>query len=397
MINRDNVALEKTARAVQLLNQKDIDMWVFYSRKKQDPALELMFNTSTQNEVLFVITKNGDIISIGCHEDSKMFAKKGFFTEIITAENDDIISNFMDILKKINPKNIAFNNCKEDTRGDGLGLGLYHKLEKAIGKETLQKLTVSSFSVLEELRAVKTPTEIEIMTETIRITQEIYDELFSQLHVGLSETDVGDIMLKECEKRDVINGIEGCYYPLVLLVKGGMSHRQPNPNNICLPGDMLVIDFSIRYNGYTSDIARTIYFLKDGETKAPKDVQDCVDAVIGAVNAVTENLKPGVVGFDADALGRNSIMNSGYPNIPHSVGHQVGLEVHDGGTSMSTGDKPSNKQTVRENEIYAIEPTVLQKGGLPCAIIEDNWIITSDGCRPISKRQLDVILIPFRG
>ena len=41
-----------------------------------------------------------------------------------------------------------------------------------------------------------------------------------------------------------------------------MSHRGPNDTNICEPGDMLVIDFSIRYNGYTSDIARTMYFLK---------------------------------------------------------------------------------------------------------------------------------------
>lgn len=116
-----------------------------------------------------------------------------------------------------------------------------------------------------------------------------YEEIQAHLPIGCSEIDVGDIMMEECAKRNVITAFGNPpEYPLVLLVKGGMSHRKPNAKNICLPGDMLVIDFSIRFNGYTSDIARTMYFLKPGEEHAPKEVTDCAN---GAIRAVGEVMK----------------------------------------------------------------------------------------------------------
>ncbi|MDO5385426.1 MAG: M24 family metallopeptidase, partial [Rikenellaceae bacterium] len=171
----------------------------------------------------------------------------------------------------------------------------------------------------------------------------------------------------------------------------------PNDKNICMPGDMLVIDFSIRYNGYTSDIARTSYFLKPGEEHAPQEVQDCANAAIRAVGAVMAQIKPGMKGHEVDAIGRQSILDSGYPNIPHSVGHQVGLEVHDGGTTLGPNKaKASCCGVLRKNEIYALEPTVLQDGGLPCAIIEDDVLLTDDGCELISRRQTALIEIPYR-
>ena len=55
--------------------------------------------------------------------------------------------------------------------------------------------------MLEELRAVKTPSEVAIMEECSRLTTDIYDALFERLHVGLSEIDVGEIMMEECAKR----------------------------------------------------------------------------------------------------------------------------------------------------------------------------------------------------
>ena len=236
------------------------------------------------------------------------------------------------------------------------------------------------------------------MEECSRLTTDIYDALFARLHVGLSEIDVGDIMMEECAKRNVVTAFGNPpEYPLVLLVKGGMSHRKPNAKNICLPGDMLVIDFSIRFNGYTSDIARTMYFLKPGEEHAPKEVTDCANGAIRAVGEVMKVIKPGMKGYEVDAVGRQSILDSGYPNIPHSVGHQVGLEVHDGGTTLGPNKARLSCQGVlRKNEIYALEPTVLQPDGLPCAIIEDDVILTDDGCRLISKRQTALIEIPYR-
>ena len=204
--------------------------------------------------------------------------------------------------------------------------------------------------------------------------------------------------MEECAKREVVTAFGNPpEYPLVLNPKGGMSHRGPNDTNICEPGDMLVIDFSIRYNGYTSDIARTMYFLKPEEEHAPQEVQDIANAAIRAVGEVMAHIKPGMRGYEVDAIGRQSILDSGYPNIPHSVGHQVGLEVHDGGTVLGPKSvRRASQGILRKNEIYALEPTVLQDRDKGSAIIEDNVLITEDGCELISRRQTALIEIPYR-
>lgn len=398
MIDRNEVAREKMSRAAEMLAQRGIDAWVVYTRGAADNALELMFNTSTKNEVLFLLTKDGKRVALVGADDAEAMAASGLYTEVAAVTPDTIMEEFKRRFEALGAEKLALNYSQDDSRCDGLGLGLYRKLAEALGAERLAAMRVSSYEMLEELRAVKTPSEIAIMRECSRLTTDIYDALFERIHVGLSEIGVAKIMMEECAKRGVTTAFGNPpEYPLVLLVKGGMSHRGPNDKNICMPGDMLVIDFSIRYNGYTSDIARTSYFLKPGEEHAPQEVQDCANAAIRAVGAVMAQIKPGMKGHEVDAIGRQSILDSGYPNIPHSVGHQVGLEVHDGGTTLGPNKaKASCCGVLRKNEIYALEPTVLQDGGLPCAIIEDNVLLTDDGCELISRRQTALIEIPYR-
>ncbi len=398
MINRNEVAREKMQRAAQMLTERGIDMWVFYARLKTDTALELMFNTDTQNEVLFALTAGGERIAVAVPEDAAAYEKTGLYTRVIPTQGEGFMAEFKKLFDEFQVKSLAINDSTDDTRCDGLTVGLFKKLEKAVGKETMAQVKRCSYEMLEELRAVKTPSEIEIMKECSRITTDIYDSLFKRIHVGLSEVDVAKIMMEECEKRNVVTAFGNPpEYPLVLNPKGGMSHRDPNEINICEPGDMLVIDFSIRYNGYTSDIARTMYFLKPGEEHAPQDVVDCANAAIGAVGAVMEKIRPGMKGYEVDEIGRNYIVSCGFPPFPHATGHQVGLEVHDGGTSlgMKTGRK-SSQGVLRKNEIYALEPTVLQDRDKRSAIIEDNVLLTDDGCVLISKRQTAIIEIPYR-
>ena len=398
MINRNDVAREKMQCAASMLQENQIDMWAVYSRLKTDTALELMFNTDTKNEVLFLLTAGGERIVAALPEDAENYQESGLYTRVVAVEEGGFMKVFREVFDEFGVKSLALNDSTEDTRCDGLSMGLYRKLEHAIGTETMEKVKRSSYSMLEELRAVKTPSEIEILKECSRITTDIYDALFKRIHVGLSEVGVAKIMMEECAKRNVCTAFGNPpEYPLVLNPKGGMSHRGPNDTNICEPGDMLVIDFSIRYNGYTSDIARTLYFLKPDEEHAPQDAVDCANAAIRAVGAVMEKIKPGMKGYEVDAIGRQSIVDSGFPAFPHATGHQVGLEVHDGGTTLGpkTG-RYSSHGVLRKNEIYALEPTVLQDRDKRSAIIEDNVLLTDEGCVLISKRQTALIEIPYR-
>lgn len=398
MVDRDQVAKEKIERAVAMLKENKIDVWLFYTRLKMDEAIELLFNTQTKNEVMFLICKTGDCIAIASAEDAREYRSKEFFTQVIEVPQAAVEQAAHEWFAATTVRRLALNYSMKDVRCDGLSLGLYRKLERIFGVAALAQIKGSSYPMLEELRAVKTPGEIEIMKECSRLTTDIYGALFARVRVGMSEVDVAEIMMEECARRGVVPAFgDPPEYPMVLNPKGGMSHRGPSADIICRPGDMLIIDFSIRYNGYTSDIARTMYFLKSGETHAPQEIQDCANASIRAVGKIMESIKPGMKGYEVDAIGRGAIQASGYPDIPHSVGHQVGLEPHDGGTILGPlAVQPAAQGRLRESEIYALEPTVLQGRDKPNAIIEDNILLTRNGCELISKRQTSLIEIPYR-
>lgn len=398
MIDRNQVALEKMDKALNLMKEREIDLWIFYSREKRDPSFELMFNCSLAEESLFALFADGRRLALTDARNIPKLENSGMYTQCIASAPEEIVERFKEVCDLSAVGKIALNMSVDDDRCDGLTVGLYNKLCRGLGRKFVKEHSVSGYEMLEYLRAVKSPSEIAIMRECSKITTDVYDVVFQKVCVGMSETDVGDIMMEELAKRGCGTGIgDPSEYPMILLVKCGMSHRKPSPDNYIEAGDMLVIDFSARYNGYTSDIARTMYFLKEGETEAPKEVRRCADAAIRAVGAVMAEIKPGMRGYEVDAIGRKSILDSGYPNIRHSVGHLVGLEVHDGGTVLGPNkNKKSCQGILRENEIYALEPTVLQDGGLPCAIIEDNVLLTKDGCELISKRQTKLIEIPYR-
>lgn len=91
-----------------------------------------------------------------------------------------------------------------------------------------------------------------------------------------------------------------------------------------------------------------MYFLKPGEEHAPKDAVDCANAAINAVGAVMAKIKPGMRGYEVDAIGRQSIIDSGFPPFPHATGHQVGLEVHDGGTTLGPKKRYSASGILRK-------------------------------------------------
>jgi Xaa-Pro aminopeptidase len=398
MLDRNEVAREKLVQARLLMAREGVDLWVVYARNGSDPSLELLFNCSAKGELLFLIWREGRTIAVAEEKDSEGLRNSGLYSEVQTAGQGAFIPIFLEEYRAGSPKSIAFNIAETDARCDGLTMGLYQRLKAALGKELVDKER-SSYPILETLRAVKTPSEIAIMEECCRITCDIYDAVFKRVHAGMSETDVGDVMMEETRKRGCGTGIgDPNEYPLICITRCGLAHRRPSPKNIIQSGDVMVIDFSVRYNGYTSDIARTMYFLKEHEEHAPENVRHVIESAIKAVGAVLEIIRPGLKGYEVDAAGRGSIVSSGYPPFPHSTGHQVGLECHDGGTVLGPHKhKPSMAKTLRVNEVYAIEPTVLQDSSKPSAIVEDNILLTETGYRLISRRQTSAIEIPYSG
>jgi len=303
---------------------------------------------------------------------------------------------FLQELEKSSPQKLALNISHHDHLCDGLTLGLYLWLEELLGKERLQAIEVSSEAILKELRSVKSPAEIACIHEAVDSTIEIYEEVFSQIKCGMTEIEIGELFVQGMKKRGLSNGLGNPHDPpLVCTVRNGLAHRKPGDHKT-IPGDIVIIDFSLKENNYVSDIARTVYLLKPGETEAPAEIKRAFQTAIDAITQAIEFIRPGVRGCEVDAVARQVIEAAGYPTIRHSTGHQVGRETHDGGTILGprrTPPRPAVEGIVQVGEIYAIEPTVIQDDGLPCILVEENVLITEQGAKVLSKRQLELVTI----
>ncbi|WP_057765420.1 M24 family metallopeptidase [Cytobacillus praedii] len=393
------ITSEKLIQATNLLNQYGLDTWLLLTREGSDPAMPLVVGVRSVHKAAIFIRSNGEHIALTSVSDRGSYEATNLFKKVQVYEAS-MEEAFLNLFDEIQPQNLALNISESDHLCDGLTQGLYEWLEDVLGVERLAKIEVSSEVILKKLRSIKTPSELENIKQAINHTTDIYDEAFVQIKCGMTEKEIGQLFVEGMKKRGVANGHgDSNEPPLVCIVRKGLAHRKPG-NHRTEPGDIVIIDFSLKYNNYCSDIARTFYILKDGETQAPEDIQIAFDTAIAAITASIHALQPGKAGYEVDAVGRSVIEEAGYPTIRHSVGHQIGRATHDGGTILGpkrVPPRPEVEGIIEVSEVYAIEPTVIQDNALPCVLVEENVLVTEGQPIILSKRQTELILISSEG
>ncbi|NMC54455.1 MAG: aminopeptidase P family protein [Chloroflexi bacterium] len=392
------VAREKIETATGYLQQNHVDAWLILTREGSDPAMPLMVGVRSVHEAAIFLRKDGNHTVLCSQSDRGNYQSTGLFQTVQVYEKD-FEANLSDVLAQMNPSRLMLNFSQIDHLSDGLSLGQYMMLQKIVGAEKLASIEISSENLQKQLRGIKSPTEVERLQKAIDLTIEIYDEVFSKLKCGLSEKEISNFFIQGMKDRGVTSGIGSAYDPpIVCLVRAGLAHRQPGDAKV-IPGDILIMDFSVKYRDYVSDIARTVYFLKEGETQAPADIQHAFETAHRAITTVIDYIGKGKKGWQVDQVGRQVIENGGFPTVRHSVGHQIGRNCHDGGVTLGPRrayPRPEVEGEVQVGELYAIEPTVIQDNGLPCMLVEENILITESGARILSRRQNELVLIPFR-
>ncbi|WP_407270120.1 M24 family metallopeptidase [Radiobacillus sp. PE A8.2] len=389
------IAAEKIAQAVQLMKAENIDTWLILTREGTDPALPLLVGVRSVHQAAIFLRSDNKHIVLTSVSDKGSYQDTNLFNEVITyeASMDDA---FRAVFEQLAVKKLALNISESDHLCDGLTAGLYQWLTDVVGAEVLTSMEVSSQLILKRLRSIKSPTEVALVKKAVELTVEVYEAVFNQIVCGMTEKEIGLLFVEEMKKRGVSNGLGNPFDPpLVCTVRNGLAHRKPGDFKT-IPGDIIIIDFSLKYQNYVSDIARTCYILKPGEEKAPDSIQHAFDTAITAITASIKALKPGAKGFEVDAVGRRQIELNDYPTIRHSVGHQIGRATHDGGTILGplrTPKRPEVEGVIEAGEIYAVEPTVIQDDGLPCILVEENVLVTDHKPVILSKRQTEIVLI----
>ena len=244
---------------------------------------------------------------------------------------------------------------------DTLSYDSYEALRKHLPFVELKSLN----GIPEHLRLIKDAGEIESICASAAIACKAFDNILGRIHPGMTEKQV-QIML---DYEMLSLGSEGNAFDTIAAagVNGSLPHAIPS-DYIIQKGDLLTLDFGAKVNGYCSDMTRTIAF-----GKVSQELKDIYNLVYDAHMASLQAVKPGMICGNIDKIARDMI-DACYPGaFGHSLGHGVGLFIHEQ-PRVANGS-----QTVLEQGyVITIEPGVYIPGLGGCRI-EDMAILTSDG------------------
>jgi Xaa-Pro aminopeptidase len=299
------------------------------------------------------------------------------------------------VLERLNPAQIALNFSEDDVHADGLGHGLYQLLLTYLQGTPFAERLVSAEKISGALRSRKTSGEIARMRKAIETTGVIYARTFAHLQVGMSEQEAAAFMHQQVAAAGLVEAWEKSHCPTVNTgPDSAMGHVGPT-NLTIQPGHIVHFDFGVKQAGYCSDIQRVAYVLRPGETHAPPEVQQGFDTAVKAIRAAVAAMLPGVTGHTIDAICRGVVVGAGYAEFMHATGHHLGRTVHDGAGVIGPlweryGNTPN--YPLEAGQIYTVEPSLVVPGygGIG---IEEDVLVTENGCEYLGEPQTEIILI----
>jgi len=221
-------------------------------------------------------------------------------------------------------------------------------------KEWQEKVSgVEWFAVedrIERMRAVKSDLEINLIVASQSLNMEIFEMIKNELSSGMTEKDIAWRI--ECLARE--RGCDGLSFPPIIAINehSACPHHK-NTDRRFEDGDFLLVDMGVVWQGYCSDMTRIIF---TGEkTNEQKLVYDLVEK---AQKYALENISSGMDAVEADSLARNIIEEAGYgKEFCHSLGHGVGLEVHEKPLLSS-----KSNDVLEKGMVVTVEPGIYLEG-----------------------------------
>ncbi len=203
--------------------------------------------------------------------------------------------------------------------------------------------------VIEEMRIVKTQTEVENIIAAQRIAERSLERLLSLITPEMTEIDVA----LELEYGMRKFGAEKTSFDTISVSGSASSLPHGEPRPVKLERGFLTLDFGALYNGYCSDMTRTVSL-----GKADSEMKKVYSTVLSAQMAALEFVQAGKAGADCDGIARDIIYNAGYEGcFGHSLGHGVGMYIHEEPRLAKTNEKP-----LPIGAVVTVEPGIYIEG-----------------------------------
>jgi Xaa-Pro aminopeptidase len=232
-------------------------------------------------------------------------------------------------------------------------------------------------STIENLREIKSESEIKNIQKACRLGDKVFKNILSEIKIGISEKEIA----KKIEILILISGAEISFRPIVAFGENSSSPHHVSSNRKLKKNEPVLLDFGVKAKGgYCSDMTRTIYF-GTATDKFRKMYKTVLNAQTKAINSVKES----VAGTNVDKIARNHIVSQGFTTIPHSLGHGIGLQVHE-----KPFLSPKSKDKLKVGTVFSIEPGIYLPGygGIR---IEDLIVLGKNGPKIITHANRKLI------
>ncbi|MEK4627638.1 MAG: Xaa-Pro peptidase family protein [Solibacillus sp.] len=229
------------------------------------------------------------------------------------------------------------------------------------------------------LRIRKDEKELEKMRKAAELADFAIQVGCDTIAEGITEMEI----LNTIESAIKAKGYAMSFETMVLAgEKAASPHGTPGDRKI-KKGDLILFDLGVIYEGYCSDITRTVAFGEPSEEQ--KNIYNTVrKANEDAIAAV----KPGVRAMDLDKIARDVITDAGFGEyFTHRLGHGLGISVHE--FPSITG---ANEMVLNEGTVFTIEPGIY-KTNIAGVRIEDDVVVTNDGVEVLTKFTKELVIL----
>jgi Xaa-Pro aminopeptidase len=387
------------------LQQNDVDLWLVLTRENNpDPlAADLAAEEAVLPAALLFEVTNGKLRrrAICANFDVNPFRASGIYDEVLSYGREGLLPHLRRIVQEIDPARIAVNISEMEPIADGLSAGLKSYLERAIGSDYAGRL-VPAEGIISSFRSRKVPEEIELYRRAVALTIQLEEEALSPkvIQPGVTtELDIANFLRRRMQELGFTCawGGDGC--PSVV---AGPNRGYSAPTDAVIErGRTVRIDFGIKMEGYCTDIQRTAYVLREGETEPPPEIQRLWETVVRANEAAVAQMRPGVTAQAVDAAARSAIVEAGYDEFVHATGHAVGFFTHDVGPLLGP-DWPDRYgravfRQLESGQIFAVEPSAAVEvpwmDGRMGVGLEEEVLVTADGAEYLGGHQTKLILL----
>ena len=233
---------------------------------------------------------------------------------------------------------------------------------------------------LSKLRAVKSKKEIDIMQKAQDITDAAFLKVLADIKEGMTERELASKLEAH------LFGCGGDALAFTSIVAFGVNTSKPHAhrgNTKLAKGMPITMDFGAKYNGYCSDMTRTVFFGEPCE-----ELKEVYNNVLEAQLLSLSEVKPGMIGRDVDEIARGYFRRRGIDQyFIHSLGHSLGIDIHE-----SPIFSPKCSDVITKGMTLSVEPGLYYAGKYGVRI-EDVIYFEEKGIRNLTKSPKNMIII----